>query len=408
MSATKQFSFQDCQFMARALELAKKGLYGTSPNPRVGAVLVKNNQIIGEGWHQRAGDKHAEVMAIEDANARGLASPENSHCYVTLEPCAHFGHTAPCADALIKAGINKVTIAMVDPNPKVSGKGIKKLTAAGIEVFSGLLKQDAEKLNQGFVSRMTRHRPWVVIKLAMSLDGRTALSNGVSQWISSPESRQEVQRLRAQVCAILTGSGTVLGDDPRMTVREDDLGYTQSQISTIGRQPLRVIIDGQQRLHADYKIFQQPGKSIIVLPQGATTAIQFEQAAVDHDIEVLLAPTLEDNTGVHVDLDYVLQQLAIKWQVNELMVEAGAGLSGALLTQNLFDELQIYMAPKVLGHKGRGLFHLKEFKQMSEIINISFQQFRAVGADIKLTIKASDMKPGNNNKTESLVSVSGV
>ncbi len=390
--------------MARALELAKRGLFGTSPNPRVGAVLVKNNQIIGEGWHQRAGDKHAEVLAIEDVSVRGLASAENSHCYVTLEPCAHFGHTAPCADALIKAGIRKVTIAMVDPNPKVSGKGIKKLEDAGIEVVTGLLKQEAEKLNQGFVSRMTRQRPWVVIKLAMSLDGRTALSNGVSQWISSPESRQEVQRLRAQVCAILTGSGTVQGDDPRMTVRADDLGYAHSLISIPTRQPVRVIIDGQQRLNADFQIFKQPGKSIIVLPRGAKTAAQFVKAVAQHDIEVLLAPTISDASGDHVDLDFVLQQLASKWQVNELMVEAGAGLSGALIAQNLFDEIQIYMAPKVLGHKGKGLFNLPEFEQMAEIINVRFQQVRAVGRDIKLTIKASDTSNSNETKENTLVS----
>ncbi len=390
MSSAPPFTLQHGQFMARALELARKGLYSASPNPRVGAILVKNNHIIGEGWHQQTGQQHAEILAIENAHASGQRTTENSHCFVTLEPCTHFGHTAPCVDALIKAGISEVTLAMVDPNPQVSGRGIKKLQAAGIRVASGLLRQQAEKLNQGFISRMTRQRPWVVIKLAMSLDGRTALSNGVSQWISSPESRQEVQRLRAQVGAILTGSGTVLGDDPRMTVREEELGYAQSLISRPTRQPIRVIIDGQQRLNPDYQIFQQPGKSIIVLPQGAKTAAQFEQAASQFDIEVLMAPTLSDTTGVHVDLDDVIQQLAVKWQVNEVMVEAGAGLSGALLARNLFDELHIYMAPKILGHKGRGLFQLADFKQMSEIINARFHQFRAVGRDIKLILKAAD------------------
>jgi len=382
--------------MARALELAKKGLFTTAPNPRVGALLVKDGQIIGEGWHQRAGGNHAEVNALEDVDERS-PSPSvaaavlcGASCFITLEPCAHYGHTPPCADALIEAGVKEVIIAMIDPNPAVSGKGIKKLQAAGIKVRQGLLQQQAEELNAGFILRMTQSKPWVVMKLAMSVDGRTALANGVSQWISSAESRQEVQRLRAQVCGILTGSGTVISDNPRMTVRVDDLGYAENLASAPTRQPVRVIIDGQQRLTPQYQIFREPGTTIIVLPEGAKNQQLFAQAAKKFDIHVMQAPLISTASVQHLDLSFVLQQLAVKWQMNELMVEAGAGLSGAILQQGLFDELQIFMAPKVLGDQGLGLFNLPTFAKMDEIFTLNLLEFRAVGVDMKLTFKAKN------------------
>jgi len=367
---TRQISY-----MAKALELAKRGLFSTDPNPRVGAVLVKDNQVIAEGFHVQAGQPHAEIHALNIAgqNAAGAT------CYVTLEPCAHHGLTAPCADALIKAKVKKVVVAMQDPNPKVSGKGIARLRAAGIEVDVGLMQAEALTLNRGFVKRMTAFMPLTIMKLAMSVDGRTAMESGESQWISSEESRRDVQRLRARVSAIITGSDTVLIDNPRMTVRPADLGYRAIAENDFCRQPLRVVIDGQQRLHPDLQFFKGEGRSMIVLDQQSDKVNLFKQAGV----EVMQVDRLQD----HLNLTSILSQLATQYQANEVMIEAGAKLCGAFLRAELVDELELYVAAKIMGDNARGLFHMPDMYSMAQVKNLAFKSVRFIGNDLRISCR---------------------
>ena len=353
----------DAAWMGRALQLAQRGLYSTSPNPRVGCVLVRDGRLIGEGWHERAGEAHAEIHALQQADDAAAGST----AYVTLEPCAHHGRTPPCADALIRAGIARVVVAMRDPNPLVAGKGIEKLAAAGIAVSSGLLHDEAYELNIGFASRMTRRRPWVRLKLAASLDGRTALSDGRSQWITGPAARRDGHAWRARACAILTGSGTVLHDDPALTVRE---------VAT-PRQPRRVIVDGQLRtppsarvLHGGALIFtacDDPARQAPLLAAGAE----------------LMRLTLD---GERVDLEAMLAELARR-EVNELHVEAGAGLAGALLSRGLADEMVIYLAPKLIGEIGRGLLALPPLADLDQAPALRIIDSRAVGSDWRFILR---------------------
>ncbi len=385
--------------MARAICLAKKGIFTTDPNPRVGAVIVKNDQIIGEGWHQFVGGPHAELHAIEAAGN----AVKGSSCYVTLEPCSHHGRTAPCADAIIQAGIKEVFIAMEDPNPQVRGQGIRRLKAAGIKVTLGLMEAEAKAINPGFIKRMKENRPWVVVKMAMSLDGRTAMANGESQWISCEESRQDVQRLRARSSAIITGSGTLLSDDPRMTVRSESLGYAQTMIGEKVRQPLRVVIDGQQRLSPDSQFFTGEGNALIVLPEkcpqqefgnddnkreGDCGDSQQVKAFKHAGVGVMLVAKVND----HLDLKEIIQRLAKDWQINELMVEAGSELSGAFLKQGLMDELHLYIAPKIMGDQAKGLFHLPQLQVMSQTPGLEFEQIRQLGTDIKIICRPKENK----------------
>jgi len=359
--------------MARALELAKKGLFSTHPNPRVGAVLVKNNKIVAEGWHIQAGQAHAEIHLLKSAGKQA----KGTTCYVTLEPCSHHGLTAPCADALIEAGIKKVFIAMQDPNPKVSGQGIARLQSAGIEVEVGLMQSEAMALNPGFVKRMGQGMPFTIMKLAMSMDGRTAMQSGESQWISSEQSRQDVQRLRARVSAIITGSDTVLMDNPRMTVRPQSLGYRCDPDAKVVRQPLRVVIDGQQRLTPDLHFFTGEGQAMIVLPIDSPKASLFRAK----DIWVMEV----ERVNGHLDLMKMVSNLASKHQVNELMIEAGAQLSGAFMLAGLVDELVLYVAPKIMGDNARGLFHLPDLNAMCQVENLEFKQVRQIGKDLRIT-----------------------
>lgn len=358
------FTADDARYMARALELARNGLYTTDPNPRVGCVIVKNGDIVGEGYHQRAGEPHAEVVAIQAGNQQHLYG---ATAYVTLEPCCHHGRTGPCSGALIKAGVARVVAAMRDPNPCVDGGGLKQLAEAGIEVQHGLMQQEAEALNPGFISRMLHHRPWVRVKLAASLDGRTALENGESKWITSADARADVQRLRARSSAILTGVSTVLHDNPSMNVRELD----------IGRQPLRVVTDTTLRMPVDAQMLKLPGQTII-----ATASEDRARAAAlrDAGAEVLFIGTARNN----IDLTALMQQLAAR-EVNELHVEAGATLCGGLLRAGLVDELVLYLAPHLLGNHARGLFNLPALETMSERINLEIRDIRAVGCDWRLT-----------------------
>mgnify|MGYP000601287690 CR=1 FL=1 len=355
--------------MARAIQLAKKGLYTTEPNPRVGCVIVKDNKIIGEGWHEKAGEGHAEVNALKQAGAEA----KNAAVYVTLEPCSHHGKTPPCADALITAGVKRVVAAMQDPNPLVSGNGLTKLAQAGIEVESGLMEAQAEELNPGFIKRMSKGLPWVRIKLAMSLDGRTAMDSGESKWITGSTAREDVQKLRARSSAILTGIGTVLADNPSMNVRLDD---KQSALSSDEYQPLRVVIDSQLQCPETARMFDLPGRTVVITTEQARGDIKHDR------VEVVRLPS----SNAHVDLQSALNWLA-EQQVNEVHVEAGSILSGALLEAELVDEIIVYMAPDIMGNNAKGLFHLPEIDKMNQRIGLEIKDIRPVGIDWRITAK---------------------
>lgn len=357
-------SAADSRWMAQALRLAERGLYTTSPNPRVGCVLVKDCSVVGEGWHERAGEPHAEVHALREAGdvARGATA------YVTLEPCSHHGRTPPCADALVEAGVSRVVVAMQDPNPLVAGQGIARLRAAGIEVDSGLMEAAARELNIGFCSRMMRGMPWVRSKAGMSLDGRTALANGVSQWITGPAARQDVQHWRARSCAVLTGAGTVLADDPQLNVRGIETG----------RQPLRVVLDSELQTPPSARMLQGGDVLICTAVQDAEKIAALEQVGA----VVCVVP---DAAG-QVDLDAALRDLARRG-CNELLVEAGSTLNGALLRAGLVDELLLYVAPQLLGDAARGIAALGELATLDQRVDLEWRDVRQVGNDLRITAR---------------------
>lgn len=359
------FSTQEHSFMQRALQLAAQAMFVSMPNPRVGCVLVKAGAVIGEGHTQAAGLDHAEVQALKDCERRGHDA-HGATAYVSLEPCSHFGRTPPCADGLVRAGVIRVVAAMSDPNPLVAGNGFQRLRAAGIEVALGLMQAQAEELNLGFVSRMRRGRPWLRLKIAASLDGKTALANGQSQWITSPEARADVQYWRARSCVMLTGSGTVLADDPQLTVRELD-----GQPWPYARQPLRVILDSRLQTPPIAKILSQAGVLIVF-----ANAPPERQAALQAAGATLLCLPGADG---HIDLPALLVELGTQ-QINEVTVEAGAKLNGALLESGLVDEIVLYQAPVLLGDDARGMaqFSLHDLSQrrMLKVID-----HRAVGPD---------------------------
>ncbi|CAL1241461.1 fused diaminohydroxyphosphoribosylaminopyrimidine deaminase/5-amino-6-(5-phosphoribosylamino)uracil reductase [Candidatus Methylocalor cossyra] len=358
------FSQADAAFMARALRLAERGLYSTDPNPRVGCVLVRDGQVIGEGWHRQAGGPHAEIVALAAAGeaARGATA------YVTLEPCCHQGRTPPCTDALIAAGVARVVAAMEDPNPRVSGAGLRRLAAAGITVQCGLLEGPAEALNPGFCRRMRGGRPWLRSKLAMSLDGRTALASGVSRWITGPDARRDGHRLRARSSAIVTGIGTVLADDPELTARLPEMAETIVQ-------PARVVLDSRGRLPASARLAAVPGRVIVL---GVAPA-----RSVPGGVEFHTLPAGEDG---RVDLPAALDWLG-QAEFNEVLVEAGPTLNGALLRAGLVDEWVVYLAPVVLGDAGRGLFHLPALTRMADRHELSLRDVRQVGRDVRMVFR---------------------
>jgi len=369
-----EWSAADREWMSRALMLAERGVYTTEPNPRVGCVLVADGQIVGEGWHVRAGEGHAEVNALAQAGdlARGATA------YVTLEPCSHFGRTPPCADALVKAGVSRVVAAMQDPNPQVAGNGLNRLREAGIEVDCGLLEAQAQALNPGFIKRMQQGLPWVRVKLAMSLDGRTAMASGESKWITGPAARADVQRLRARSGAVVSGADSVLLDDSALTVRAAELGLPADEAAAAAeRQPLRVLIDSLRRVPLDQRFFRETGPTLVI----STSA---EQAADDYRAagsELLAVPGADGK----VDLHAVLQTLAERG-CNEVLVEAGAGLSGAFWRAGLVDELIVYMAPRLLGSQARPLMQLP-FESMSEAMDVAIVDMRAIGQDWRITAR---------------------
>lgn len=383
------FSEQDYHYMALAIKLAKKGHYSTSPNPRVGCVLVNcvdgAEQIIGTGFHQKAGLGHAEVNALHDARNNYPHLIRNATAYVTLEPCSHFGRTPPCAQGLIDAGVKRVVAAMVDPYPKVSGRGLKMLEQAGIQTESGLLENDAKALNVGFINVMTQKVPYVRAKLAASLDGKTAMQSGESKWITSPEARSDVQKLRAQSCAVITGADSILIDNAKMTVRWSELGELKEsyQIEDI-RQPVRVVIDTKNRLTPDLAFFSH--ESPIILIRSEFDKIGLENIHQwPHFVEQVQLPLAETPIDSEkVNLKALLILLAERG-LNDVLVESGARLTGAFVEQNLVNELILYQAPKLMGGDGKNLIEMPSVSKLAQAKPLSITDIRMVGCDIRIT-----------------------
>ena len=363
----------DYFWMAKAIQLAQKGRFTTSPNPRVGCVIVdENNQLLGQGYHVQAGTPHAEVHALRQASNARSNGAKGATAYVTLEPCSHFGRTPPCANALIEAQVARVVVAMTDPNPNVCGNGINMLQAAGIEVISDVMAAEAAALNPGFTKRMLTGKPFVRVKLGISLDGKIALQNGVSQWITGPEARRDVQRYRAQSCAVLTGSGTVAADNPSLLVREQEAKFENYPLEHI-RQPARIVVDSQSKLNRDFNLFNDGHVTFTATLQA------HPDTSVGHYIQV-------DEKDGKVDLHGLMSALGDK-QYNEVWVEAGPGLAGALLQEGLVDELICYQAPKLLGDKGVSMVNLPAFTALNQSISLSLIENRQVGNDIKLIFR---------------------
>jgi diaminohydroxyphosphoribosylaminopyrimidine deaminase/5-amino-6-(5-phosphoribosylamino)uracil reductase len=358
-------SAEDFRFLARAIELAERGLFTTDPNPRVGCVLVTDGVIAGEGWHEYTGGPHAEIRALEMAGdkARGAT------CYLSLEPCCHHGRTPPCTEALIAAGVSRVVCAGLDPNPKVAGEGIAQLREAGVNADVGVLQAAAAKLNPGFFKRMTLGLPYVRLKLAMSLDGRTAMASGESQWITGADARRDVQRWRARSSVILTGIETILADDPSLNVRDPDFGEAP-------RQPLRVVLDSQMRTPASARVLQKPGSCLVMCVTADPLNAQVLKYA---GAELRAVPS----TNGKVNLEAALKTLAQR-EINEVLVEAGPTLSGALLEAGLVDELVIYLAPQLLGDSARGLVSLPALSRLADAIVLDVQDIRAIGTDWRI------------------------
>ena len=367
------FSIIDREMMSQALKLAAKGRFTTLPNPTVGCVIVADGKIVGQGFTRPAGGNHAEIEALETARDTDITG---ATAYVSLEPCSHQGKTGPCVDALIAAGIARVVIACEDPNPQVAGSGIEKLQAAGIQVESGLLEDQARDINKGFIKRHEQGTPWVLVKMAASLDGRTAMASGQSQWITTPPARQDVQRLRAASCAIITGIGTQLMDDPSLTVRitNEELGVEDSL-----QQPLRVVVDSKLQMAATARMFEQPGPTLIATLDGESQR-EKSQALIDAGAEVVFLPAI----GEHIDLQALLVELAARG-CNQVMVEAGAGLAGAFIAEGLLDELVCYWAPKLFGNDARPMFNLP-IRTIDAHLALSVKDMRMIGEDIRVTL----------------------
>jgi len=355
------FTTADHGFMEQALELAGRGLNTTTPNPRVGSVVVRDGTVVGTGWHEKAGTPHAEVQALKAAGARSRGAT----LYVNLEPCSHHGSTPPCVNAIVEAGVERVVAAIQDPNPKVAGAGFAKLRAAGIAVEHGLMEDEARELNIGFLARMTRGRPWVRMKIAASLDGRTALANGKSRWITGETARQDGHRWRARACALLTGFGTVRDDDPQFNVRGVD---------TL-RQPLKIVVDSKFETSPSARLLQE-GKTLIV---GAVNEENKIAALKATGAEAIIIP----NDHGKVELFRLMEELGRR-ELNELHVEAGTKLNGSLLQAGVVDELLVYLAPSVIGDSGRGMFHLPEITELSRASALKIREVERVGADLRI------------------------
>jgi diaminohydroxyphosphoribosylaminopyrimidine deaminase / 5-amino-6-(5-phosphoribosylamino)uracil reductase len=353
----------DLQGMAHALQWASKGMFTTTPNPRVGCVIVKSNRVIGEGYTQPPGQPHAEVQALNDAVNRGF-DVRGATAYVTLEPCSHFGRTPPCADALIRAGIARVVAAVADPNPLVAGQGVAKLRAAGIEVTCGVLEDEATEMNIGFMSRMQRGKPWVRMKAAASLDGKTALHNGVSQWITSEAARNDGHWWRARACAVLTGIGTVIEDDPQLNVRAIETP----------RQPRRIVVDSRLQISPDARILSGGGTWIATAVSNPAKEAQLRERGT----EIIILP----NAAEKVDLPALMLELG-KRQINEVHIEAGMKLNGSLIRERCVDELLLYLAPSLLGD-AQGLFDLPALDNLEGRLPLSFHDIKQIDSDLRI------------------------
>ncbi len=358
--------------MAQAVRLAARGIYSTHPNPNVGCVIVNQGAVVGTGWHRQAGGPHAEVFALREAGelARG------ADVYLTLEPCSHHGRTPPCADALIAAGVKRVVVAGQDPDPRVAGQGLERLRAAGITVETGVLEAQAAALNPGFIARMRLGRPWVRVKLASSLDGRTAMESGESRWISDPAARRDVQLLRARSSAVVTGIGTVLADDPSLNVR---LAADELQGVEPLRQPLRVVLDSGLRMPEDARMLTLPGQTLVLTTVPDNDRWQALQRA---GAEVMAIATEQDRPAPAA----VLQELAAR-DVNEVLLECGPALAGSFLAAGLVDELILYLAPHLMGDAGRGMFSLPGLQQMSDRIALEWLDVRRVSSALRITAR---------------------
>lgn len=374
MPETPAFSAIEHACMAEALQLARRGRFSTSPNPAVGCLIVRDGQVVGRGWHRRAGEAHAEIHALREAGA----AARGATVYVTLEPCSHTGRTPPCADALVGAGVARVVAAMPDPDPRVSGRGFERLRGAGIEVACGLLEAQARALNPGFVARMERGWPWLRLKLAASLDGRTALASGESRWISGPEARRDVQYWRAQSCAVMTGSGTVLADDPSLNVR---LQADELEGVVPVRQPLRVVLDSHLRTPPDARLLTLEGSVLVLAAEGADTAQQMALEAAGAEVCVL--PAGEDGRPRP---RAVLEELARR-ECNMVMLECGPTLAGRFMAEGLVDELILYLAPHLMGDAARGMFHLPALAQMKDRLALEWWDVRQVGDSLRLSLR---------------------
>lgn len=364
-STSTNFSAEDHRFMARALQLAERGLFTTMPNPRVGCVIVKDSEIVGEGWHERTGEAHAEVNAL---NAAGDHA-KDATLYVTLEPCCHSGRTPPCTDAVIAAGAKRVVSAMTDPNPKVAGQGMSQLESSGIEIAKGCCEAEANTLNLGFIKRMQTGLPWVRIKSAASLDGKTAMASGESKWITGEAARADVAQWRARSCAILTGINTVLADDSRLTARVEGLK----------RQPLRVVLDSQLRISENARLLNEPGEVLVVTTmKDVSQHKKLERTGA----EVLV---VEERSG-KIDLSNLLVKLGHR-KINEVLVESGAQLAGAFAEQGLVDEFVIYLAPRLLGNDGRGMLNMPQVSQLDETTTLDINSVRQIGDDLRIVAR---------------------
>ncbi len=356
----------DSHYMARALRLAERGIYSTTPNPKVGCVLVKDDAVIAEAWHQRSGEGHAEILALEQAGE----SAQGATCYVSLEPCNHAGRTGPCTQALIEAGIGRVVYAMEDPNPLNAGAGVERLRAEGVQVDGPLMEREAARINAGFIKRMSTGRPLVRLKMAMSLDGRTAMSDGNAFWITGPRARADVQRYRARSCAVLSGWKTVSMDKSQMTVRPEEFELEDENIGE--RQPLRVLVDSKLQLNTSARYFQAQSPILVanLEKEGEGSADHVRYLKVDAEAD-------------HIDLDNLLDKLG-ELEINELFVESGAALGGAFMRAGLVDELIVYIAPKLMGTDARGLFELP-LQKMAESLPLHIKEIRQIGGDIRIT-----------------------
>jgi diaminohydroxyphosphoribosylaminopyrimidine deaminase/5-amino-6-(5-phosphoribosylamino)uracil reductase len=351
------YSADDHRHMARALQLAARGLNSTRPNPRVGCVVVKDGAVVGEGWHERAGEPHAEILAVQAAGARA----RGACCYVTLEPCCHHGRTPPCSEALLSAGVGRVVAAMTDPNPRVRGDGLRQLQASGVEVGSGLLAAEAEALNAGFCQRMRHGRPWVRAKVGMSLDGRVAMANGESRWITGEAARADVQRWRARSCAVATGVNTVIADDPALTVRAPQL------LEALPGQPLRVVFDSALRIPKSARVLSGPGAALVLTAVADRSCDGAETAS---------CPAADGR----VDLQAAMLELGRR-ELNEVLVEAGPVLTGAMLQAGLVDELICYVAPTLMGDAAQPLARLPGMNRLADSIRLDTVDVRQIGGD---------------------------